>query len=294
MTIPETTPDDVRVEEGLAAVRSLMMQCLLSTPLREVATECRAILGNGKMLRARLGLRIGPAAGTPQDTIEHAAAAVEMIHAASLLHDDVIDGGTLRRGAPSFWKQRGVSGAILLGDLLLFRAVDIVCRVENSRLAHPLVLFTGDVCQAESEQELIYRGHPAQWSTCVKIARHKTGALFAFAAFSCGGKDLVLSDALKEAGYDVGTAYQLADDILDAMGNPEHSDKTLGTDSARNKNTAVTFLDSNVDPVAFIEDLCRSSRERLSAWPAIQAAWDLYLERDLYPSLKKNIELMVH
>jgi heptaprenyl diphosphate synthase len=290
MTLIDAATTDV--DPGLDQVRELMASCLRPTPLGFIAKDAKGLLGNGKMLRSRIPLRVGPAAGVPMKTLLHAAAAVEMIHSASLLHDDVIDGGLLRRGVPTFWVERGVSGAILLGDMLLFKALDVICRVENSQLAHPLVLCTGEVCEAESEQELILRGRNAEWADCVRIARYKTGALFAFTAFAAGGKDPELAAALKEAGYIVGTAYQLADDILDAKGSPAVADKTLGTDASRDKNTVMNFLPEGIVPQDYIRELCASARLQLAAWPKVQSAWDVYMKEDFMPEVEKHLQLM--
>jgi len=292
MSFSQNNNDDW-MQGRLAEVHQVMAARFASSSLKSLVSETKGLLAQGKMLRSRLAFRVGPSAGAQHKTLVHAAAAVEMIHTASLLHDDVIDGGFLRRGAPAFWVERGVSGAILLGDMMLFGAMDIVCQVEDSRLAHPFVKFIGEVCEAESEQELIYRGQTAQWEDCVRIARHKTGALFAFVAYASAGSDLELRAALTEAGYLAGTAYQLADDILDAKGSQEASDKTLGTDEARRKNTAMTFLDdAQSDPAASIQALCQTSLSLLKDWPPVYGAWEQYLELDLNPSLQKYLQLL--
>lgn len=283
---------DEYIRQRLSEVQELMGSSLSETPLSFLAGESKGLLANGKMLRARMPFRVGPVTGIEHKTLLHVAAATEMLHSASLLHDDVIDGGLLRRGAPAFWVEKGVSGAILLGDMLLFKALDVICQVENSRLAHPLVLFTGEVCQAESEQELIFRGRDTQWEDCVRIARSKTGALFAFTAYACGGDDPELREALTEAGYAVGTAYQLSDDILDVKGNPSAAGKTLGTDSARDKHTVMSFIPEGIEPARYIRGLCASARDRLRAWPDVQKAWDIYMELDLTPGLEKHLQLM--
>ena len=291
----ESTMDiatDEYIEQRLAEVQELMASSLRETPLSFLANESKGLLASGKMLRARMPFRVGPATDTDPKTLLHTATATEMIHSASLLHDDVIDGGLLRRGAPAFWVEKGVSGAILLGDMLLFKALDVICQVEDSRLAHPLVLFTGEVCQAESEQELIFRGRETTWEDCVRIARSKTGALFAFTGYACGGKNIRLREALMQAGYDVGTAYQLSDDILDAMGSASTAGKTLGTDSARDKSTVMNFLPDEIEPVTYVKDLCRSARNHLDPWPDAQAAWDVYMEQDLLPELEKHLNLI--
>lgn len=286
-----STPAPERIDSLLQDVRTLMADALAETVLRQLASDCRTLVASGKMLRSRLILHVGHAAGVPQRTLIHACAAVEMIHAASLLHDDVIDGGYLRRGVPTFWVERGVPGAILVGDLMLFKALDIVSEVEDSRLTRKLIRMTGEVCDAESEQELLLRNTKPNWENCVKIARRKTGALFAFAAYASGGKDEAASTALSESGYMIGTAYQLADDILDAQGNSEQSGKSHGSDQARNKTTAVTASNGNLkDPVAYVDKLCRQAEENLTPWPAIQEGWQHFITLDMQPALYQNLQ----
>lgn len=280
-------------EQSLDEVRKLMAGSLAETPLYSALAQCKNLFGTGKMLRSRLTLCVGPAAGVAYSTILRAAAAVELIHAASLLHDDVIDGGFLRRGAPAFWVDRGIPAAILLGDLLLFKALELVTPIENGRLLPVIIKLTGEVCEAESEQELITRGKLADWETCVNVARRKTGALFAFAAHACGGDDPALREALQEAGYVIGTAYQLADDILDANGNPESAGKTLGRDEAREKTTAARVpMPYDTAPAQFIDRLCDQAGDSLAPWPAVRKAWVVYMSRDMKPALDHNLGLV--
>ncbi|MFH0907738.1 MAG: polyprenyl synthetase family protein [bacterium] len=279
-----------KIDQCLDEVRKLMAESLADTVLHRLAIDCKSLLGNGKMLRSRLAFRVGPDAGISHRTLLYSSAAVEMIHGASLLHDDVIDGGYLRRSAPTFWVERGVPGAILVGDLLLFKALDIIGQVEDGRLVHTLVRMTGEVCDAESEQELILRGKPGDWDSCVRIARRKTGALFAFSAHACAGTDAVLAEALTEAGYAVGTAYQLADDILDVKGTEAESGKTLGTDQGRAKTTAATVhLPDGVDTASYIDRLCEHADRALARWPKVRAAWQEFMTLDIRPAIAKHL-----
>lgn len=283
-TVPES------IEACLQDVRKLMAESLSRTVLSRIASSPENLFGNGKMLRSRLIFRVGPAARVPYRTLVHAAAAVEMVHAASLLHDDVIDGGYLRRNAPTFWVERGISGAILVGDMMLFKAVELTCEVEEARLTPLLVRLTGEVCDAESEQELVLRGKTPNWDNAVSIARRKTGALFAFAAGACGGSDATLIATLTEAGYAIGTAYQLADDILDATGTEQSSGKSMGSDEARGKTTAATLTASEqAEAVAFVEQLCQQAEQALPPWPAVLGAWQNFMQLDMRPALKKNL-----
>ena len=289
----EEKADDLQA--FLAAVKEVMVHALAATPLQRLNSDFGNLLATGKMLRSRMAYRIGPVSGISRRDLTRACASVEMIHAASLLHDDVIDGGIVRRGAPAFWREQGISGAILLGDLLLFKALDITCTARpDGKWTSRLVRLTGEVCEAESEQELVLRGSKSTWDNCVSIARRKTGALFAFIGYVLGNGNEQLQAALEASGYAVGTAYQLADDILDATGTEEVSGKTLGTDEARHKTTAVSAAQANlgVDPAASIEAFCATSQNNLSRWPDFQESWTVYLEQDICPALKKNLQCL--
>lgn len=272
----------------LEDVRSLMVTTVASTSLGFVTRESENVLAGGKMLRSRLAWRLGRAGKTERKTLVYAAAAVEMIHAASLLHDDVIDGGILRRNLPTFWVQRGASAAILLGDLLLFKGIDLICQVEQGRLTHDLVRLTGEVCEAESEQEIVFQDKPSTIDLCESIARRKTGALFAFAALAAGGRDAALSAALREAGYRVGAAYQLADDVLDATGKTEAAGKTLGTDGNRHIPSAADIEgDGARVALARMEQLRKDAIDLLAGWPDVQGCLRDYVEMDLEPALRQ-------
>ncbi len=289
MTARSPVPD---LDGRLAAVRALMASTLEATPLRKIVEDTGSLLGAGKMLRSRMVFRLGDATGVPEATLAHAAAAVEMIHGASLLHDDVIDGGYLRRNQATFWVDRGVPGAILLGDLMLFRALEVLGRVEDGRLVRDLILLTGDVCEAEAEQELVLRGQPPTWDNCVNIARRKTGALFAFAGLAAAGSDEALREALREAGFLAGTAYQLSDDLLDASGNLRVAGKTLGTDEKRRKTTAVTAARASpVHADRAIVEMCEDAEARLDAWPVVREAWTDWARAELHPALERNAGL---
>lgn len=281
--------------DGLDAVHDLMLDSLRKTALGPVIDELSGAIGGGKMLRARLTLKVGSATDAPRDTLRRAAAAVEMVHAASLLHDDVIDGGLLRRGVPSFWKKKSVSGAILLGDLLVCKAVQMLDGIENGRLGGMLVRQAAEMCDAEAEQELVTGGNAkdpgfaggcagASWEKGVSVARRKTGSLFAFAAAATDGSDEKRGAALLEAGYRIGTAYQLADDLMDACGESVRDGKDLGKDALNGKLTSVSALRrTNMLVLQSIRDLREDSWRLLIAWPALKNAWNEYLANDFDP-----------
>ena len=268
-----------------------METCLRGTDLFRYFPKKNNIMGSGKMLRARLTLCLGTANGIDGETCTHAAAAVEIIHGASLLHDDVIDGGILRRGAPTFWKKHGINGAILLGDFLVFKAMGLLGGIDHSDLLRELIALATEVCQSEIEQELVLRGTAGTWEECEQIARSKTGSLFAFAAVAAASDAApAQADALREAGFILGTAYQLADDILDVSGNEALFGKTLGKDLERGKTTAITAIrNAPENPGKHVYSLLEASSGQLGAWPRLQTAWDDFLTVTMKPVLSTHL-----
>jgi geranylgeranyl pyrophosphate synthase len=282
--------DKKQIAKQLRDVQAVMIESLRDTNIAKLLPARNNIMGNGKMLRAQLTLFLGSATGADEKTCIHSAAAVEIIHGASLLHDDVIDGGLLRRGAPTFWKKHGINGAILLGDLLVFKGLNLLVQVDRTDLLQELIHMSMHVCRSEVEQELILRGSPGTWEECEQIARAKTGSLFAFAAVAAASRAPGQVDALREAGFIIGTAYQLVDDILDVSGNEAISGKTLGKDQERGKTTAITATENAPkDPVEYVDSLLEASSAQLSAWPELQASWDAFLNVTMKPVLSKHL-----
>ncbi len=284
MTEP-AAPITQDLEKHLEEVRRLIARTLGETALRGLVRDSASLIGlGGKMLRSRLAFRTGLATGVDTGLLTYGAAAVEMIHTASLLHDDVIDGGVLRRGMPTFWMEKGSAGAILLGDLLLFKAIDLICQVADGHHTHELVRLTGEVCEAESEQELILGAEDSRLEVCQSIARRKTGALFAFAARLAGHGNPKRMEALKEAGYLVGTVYQLADDILDTRMAEDSSGKTLGTDAARGIVSAARL--DGLDLTAHLDHLMDEAVSKTAGDMAAESGIRAFLEDDLRPALR--------
>ena len=235
----------------------------------------------GKMLRTQLVARLVEAGASRIDLSVAArlCAATELAHTASLCHDDVIDGGLLRRGHSTLWRATSESGAVLTGDLLLCEATSLLLETDEGHHLPAFIDKVREVCSAEAEQELVLRGNRLDRATCVRIARGKTGPLFAFTPQICAGDDAALAAALEAAGYDIGTAYQLADDLLDAVGDEAEAGKTLGTDLARRKFT-IAHEDGDGLPDC-IRSLCAAALERLDAHPKARGAVEQFLLHDL-------------
>ena len=269
-------------------VKNAIISAMGDTSLAGIIDDLNPVLAGGKMLRGNLVLCLAPAGGLDDSEALACSAAVEMIHAASLVHDDVIDGGILRRGVPTFWKEKGTSGAILLGDLLVCKAFGLLAATRSAGVIVPaLIRFAGELCDAETEQELVLRGVPSVWKKYVDVVRRKTGSLFAFAASVCG-EDEEQRRALEDAGYAIGTAYQIADDFYDVYGDPLMADKSLGRDAVRSTGSAHSFEGlKGCDPVQYVDGLVASSREALGRWHELGKAWSGYIAGHFEPAIER-------
>lgn len=226
----------------LDAVRVQIIESMHSS-LEILGENSADFLMPGKMLRTRLAARLMEAGACicEQDTIVGACSAVELVHTASLFHDDSIDEAETRRRKPTLWKAKGRTIAILAGDLLICEAMELmILPCQNANLI-PFVKKVKNVVEAEARHELQRGNDLPEKGDFLKIARGKTGSLFSFVAEVCGGSDLEMRRLFSEAGYAIGTAYQLLDDILDIEGREQDAGKTLGTDIGRGKKTMPQF-----------------------------------------------------
>jgi octaprenyl-diphosphate synthase len=193
----------------------------------------------GKRLRPALLLLTARACGQVTPAHHTLAAAMEMIHTATLVHDDVLDEAELRRHAPTFNAGWGNKLSILLGDMLFTHAfhltstVDVrACRitgeVTNRVCAGELRQVTerGNLELTEADYFAIIDGKTAALTECCG----RLGALYAGASEEVAAK-------LANYGHALGLAFQIADDVLDLVGNPDTAGKTLGTDLAQQKLT---------------------------------------------------------
>jgi len=243
---------------------------------------------SGKMLRTRLASFLACRGFAPKNPVAlpFICAATEIVHTASLCHDDVIDNSLIRRAHPTLWRTAGPSGAILIGDLLLCRAMKLILEAEDGCYVDALIAEVVEVSAAETEQELKYRGKILEEETCLRLARGKAGPLFAFIAGACADDDRTLSLALQESGYCIGTAYQLADDLLDVVGSERLSGKTLGTDLKRFKCTLSQTMPSE-RLLGHVRAQCEKALGCLSPWPGARDAVAQYLNLILKPLFER-------
>lgn len=280
-----TTHVNQRIEHHLTEVGLASQNALAQTPAASVICSPSALLLNqGKMLRSRLALRLALADETASEGLIKACAALELVHTASLLHDDVIDGGALRRGSPAFWQEKGIAGAIILGDLYLFQALKLLQQCNNPRWVNQFVDCIGEVCEAESRQEFLLKQSITTWDDAAISARQKTGPLFGFAAYIAAGDDTDAAKMLMESGFLLGTAFQLADDYMDAYGTT--TDKSLQLDAMHHKGTAATAGEKQ-NVLSAIEQYIHQARINTAAGSAWRTALNDYIDNDFIPVIQR-------
>jgi len=274
------------IDDTLERVRGIIRDAVADVPLEPFIQHHRVDLTGGKMLRARLLLHMTAAAGSPLEPRVHAAAAIEMLQTASLLHDDILDAGTERRGAPALWVSAGAKAAVLMGDMLLSKAFSMVANHVPATLPMLAEALAG-MCQAEIVQSAQSHSAMGSWEECLDIARHKTGALFGYAARCATDDRDLLATQLQQAGINLGTAYQVADDLLDAHSQPPPTGKTLGTDAQSGKLTAARFLAPDSEHARqTLHALLDAASAPLARRPQLRLAFDAFVGNQLRPLLR--------
>ncbi len=204
-----------------------------------------AVGSRGKRLRPLMALLSGGALGPI--TPEHIDLAVvtELIHIATLVHDDIMDEAERRRAQPTVNARWGNSLSVLLGDCLFAHALHLSANFENAEVGRAIARATREVCTGEIIQTQRRFDLHLAVDDYLRIIQMKTGSLFAVAAelgAVLSGADQATALGLKEFAMRVGTAYQIYDDCLDIAGDEDTTGKTLGTDLRKGKLTLPVLL----------------------------------------------------
>ena len=214
-----------------------------------------ATLGGGKRLRGFLVMEVAGLFGVDLASAARVAASVEMLHAYSLVHDDLpaMDDDDLRRGKPSTHKQFDEATAILAGDALQCRAFEVLAEAETHadplarcELMAALALASG--ARGMAGGQMIDMATEGQALTAAEVGRLqalKTGRLIQYSAEAgaiLGRAPAAVRVQVAAYGRDLGAAFQIADDVLDAVGTTEGIGKTAGKDEAAGKATLIALL----------------------------------------------------
>ncbi len=216
-----------------------------------------AVLGGGKRLRPVLVYAVGSALGTSMDRLDATAAAVEIIHAYSLVHDDLpaMDDDDLRRGQPTCHVVFGEALAILAGDALQALAFEVLAHDRSLRddpathveMLRTLAAACGSHGMAGGQAfDLGAVGQQLSADELERMHVHKTGALIRasvyLGALAAGCREEALLGALERYGHCIGLAFQIRDDIIDVEGDSATLGKTAGKDAANDKPTFPAIL----------------------------------------------------
>ncbi|CAL1238943.1 polyprenyl synthetase family protein [Candidatus Methylocalor cossyra] len=228
------------VEEETAAVDRLIL-CELSSDVVLINQIGHYIVNSGgKRLRPMLLLLAAKALNYKGQQHVTLASVIEFIHTATLLHDDVVDGSTLRRGQNTVNTLWGNSASVLVGDYLYSRSFELMVRVKNLKVMEILSKTTTAIAEGEVLQLLNCNNAATTEQKYLEVISRKTAILFSAAAQLAAVLAEVpepMEAALRDYGLHLGIAFQLIDDALDYRANPEELGKNLGDDLADGKPT---------------------------------------------------------
>jgi len=208
-----------------------------------------AIGGAGKRLRPLVALLSGGATGSLGGGHVDLAVIVELIHLATLVHDDIMDEAERRRSQPTVNARWGNSLSVLLGDVLFAHALNLATDFDDNHISRAIAQTATEVCSGEMIQTQRRFDLQLSREEYFRIIAMKTGSLFACAAalgaVLSGASDNIVR-RMKTYGAKIGTAYQIYDDCLDVAGTERETGKTLGTDLRKGKLTLpiLTLLES--------------------------------------------------
>jgi len=233
------------VEPFLKTVTEQLMRQVHGFDPQIVPYAKYALAGSGKRLRPTLVAMAARALGPVNEAHVTAAVIIEMVHLATLVHDDVMDEAEIRRGQPTLAANWGNEIAVLFGDCLFAQAVKLAASFPTPEVCRAVAAATNTVCTGEILQTRSRQNFTAARREYFRVIEMKTAELFTLscdlAAF-LNGAPAKQRGALREFGAAFGTAYQVYDDCVDLFGTEALAGKSLGTDLAKGKLTWPVLL----------------------------------------------------
>lgn len=228
------------VGEDLGRVNAAILGSMRSPVAMIPELGGHLIRAGGKRLRPMLTLAAARLCGYDGEEHVKLAAAVELIHGATLLHDDVVDGSALRRGAKTANIIWGNKESVLVGDFIFSRAFELMVAARNLKVLQILSSASGVIAEGEVLQLATQKNLDATFEMYLAVVESKTAALFAAAAQAgavIAECSIEAEEALKGFGRNLGIAYQLVDDALDYAGYEAALGKRVGDDFREGKMT---------------------------------------------------------
>jgi farnesyl diphosphate synthase len=268
-----------RCRERIEGVLDRLLPPADAEPQRLHEAMRYAVLGAGKRVRPILAYAAADAAGVPWDALDPPAAALELIHAYSLVHDDLpaLDDDDLRRGRATCHKAFDEATAVLAGDALHSLAFGVLAEAGHSepaarvRMAAELARAAGSVGMVGGQAlDLVAEGQRLDVEALKNIHRHKTGALIRasvnMAALASDRLSAARAESLQRYADCIGLAFQIQDDLLDVEGDTATIGKTSGADAAHHKATYPSLLG--------LEEAHAQAREQVDSALAALADFD--------------------
>ena len=210
----------------------------LDRPVRELAR--RVLLGGGKRIRPLLVYRCGSDSPDVTDDLLKVSAILELVHVATLVHDDVLDEAKIRRSRATIHTEIGEHAAILLGDALFSFALELATEFPTTKICNIVSSATRRTCSGEIMQTFARGNYDLGLPDYFSFIQDKTGELFKAScqagAFLAGHSENIL-DLVGEFGLSLGLNYQIFDDLVDSFGKTDAAGKCLGTDFDSGKIT---------------------------------------------------------
>jgi geranylgeranyl pyrophosphate synthase len=266
------------VAEELALVENNLIRAIGSREPDLTEISAHLVHSGGKRVRPMVTLLAYLAFGGKriQDIVD-IATAIELIHTATLLHDDIIDGAETRRGKQSAYKKFGLKSTLVAGDFLFIKAFEFAGKFDET-----VVQWTADACTLLTEGEILQgrfnRNRSVTLEDYLEIVKRKTASLFhtgAKVGAYLAGAPSELVDQAERYGLNMGVAFQMVDDILDVVGHPDLLGKPTGMD-LRDGNPALPIILAvkSGDPTVREAFECRKPTENqiLAALSAIKSS----------------------
>lgn len=229
----DTLYQDIAIKGDLEQVHSVILNQLdNSTPfIRDALSDL--VENTGKMLRPALLLISARFGSLERKKIFRLAAAVEMLHMATLVHDDIIDQAPTRRGIPTLHSRFDPRTAVLLGDFLFTRSFQLASEHTDIETGRYVAGIVNSICESEIRQHNNFTFYTTNFKEYHRRIMGKTAALFALSAYVGAYESTVderCTRRLKKIGYNIGAGFQIIDDILDFSDRSDRTGKGTGTD----------------------------------------------------------------